>query len=237
MSFRSGLVRPDGGSALLDEVGLRDVSSGPLSSAQAELKKRLDDLALERGLVVKARFRLEVLLRGGPRRGVPVRGVVAVWTNGGYLHGGGDAAVYLCPQVVDGVDCMAPIDMQFVSSRPSAADPRRLEQAVVCTECRRVSCTEDLTGQIVYEVPVQRWAEILVHLYHRLGSSADLALTIERESLRKATEEETMRYRAGDAYARVERKRECVVYTLANIIADTASGAGLETRFRAFLEA
>lgn len=237
MSVRTGTVRPDGSSTLLPK-GVYDMAAASDQPLEAAVEERIAELV--KGLNQResaARFRIEVFFRGGPRKTVPVRGVVAVWTNGGYLHGGGDAAVYLCPQVVDTHPCMAPIDMQFVTSRPSAREPDKMEQVVVCTACRRLTVTTDLIGQLLYEVPTQRWAQILVQLFHLLDCSADLSISIERESLHKAAEQELASYRGGECYARVAQKRECVVYPLAHILADTASGAGLEERFRAFLEA
>ena len=236
MSVRTGTVRADGTSSATP-LGVTDMASLDLEvspEVEAKVASITESLGARRS---EARFRIEVFLQGGPRKGaVVVKGVVAFFTNGGFLHGGGDAAVYLCPQVVDGHDCMAPIDMQFVTSRPVLGAGARVEQVVVCTECRRVSRTEELTGQIVYSASTQRWADILAGLFRRLGHSADISVSIERESLRRATTEELARYRGGDAYARVVAKRECVVYPLANILKDTQSGAALTDRFRAFLE-
>lgn len=226
MSVRTGLVKPDGTSAL--PRGVHDTASGPDAPIAPELEAKLKELL--QGLdtrETKALFKLEVFFAGGPRKTRDVKGVIAVWTNGGFLNGGGDASVYLCPKEdVPGHPCMEPLDMQFVTAGK-----------VVCTKCRRISATDDLIGQIVTEVSTQRWAQILVKLFHTLGCNADLRICIERESLHAASEVELSKDAGGEAYARVAAQREWITYPLAHIIADTASGAGLEQRFRAFLEA
>jgi hypothetical protein len=238
VTLRTGTVRADGTSTLAEHAGIVDTASGPAHELSPELDKKLAELMsrVKDQKETKAQFRIEVFLMGGPRKTVAVRGVVAVWTNGGYLHGGGDAAVYLCPQPVGDHACMAPIDMQFVTSR-AASRAGEMEQVVVCTKCRRISRTDDLTGQMLYNATTQSWARILTQFFYLLSCSADISLSIERESLQSATQLERTGKPRGSAYARVTAKRECVTYPLANIIADTASGAGLEQRFRAFLEA
>lgn len=226
MSILRGTVRPDGTSTLVNR-GVYDMASVPQEDLTPELEQKLKKLMSTVDLrETTAQYKLEIFFRGGPRKTVPVRGVVACWTNGGYLNGGGDAAVYLCPQDVDGAPCMAPLDMQFATGKK-----------VVCTKCRRMSTTDALIGQIIVEVPIQRWAQILVRLFHVLDCNADVRICIERGNIRDASDKELERYRGGDCYAAVERKREWLTYPLANILTDTASGAGLETRFKAFLEA
>ncbi len=227
MSIQRGEVRGDGSSTLV-QGGIYDMASMPQEPIHPELEKQLTKaLAQFDGRETKAQFKLEVFFKGGPRKNQLVRGVVSCWTNGGFLNGGGDASVYFCPQATEGGGvCLEPIDLQFATGG-----------RVVCTRCRRVSKTDDLVGQILNEVSTQRWAEILVRLFHRLNCDADLRICIERGSLMKATALETSGNRGGDEYAKVEGKRQWITYPLANIIKDTSSGAGLETRFRAFLEA
>lgn len=226
MNVKSAAVRPDGTSALLpagvyDMAALQQELSPELEAKVNAAVAKLDPRE------TKAQFKLEVFFKGGPSRKGPVRGVVSFWTNGGYLHGGGDAAIYLCPQYGDnGEPCAGLIDAQFI-----------LPKQAVCPKCRRASKAIDLVGQLVIENTTQRWARLFVKFFHILECNADVSISIERESMQKAALEEREKPRGGEGYARVLAKRECITYSLANIIKDTASGAGLEERFRAFLEA
>jgi hypothetical protein len=229
-----GDVRADGSSAVAERAGVYDMAAladGTPLSPELEAKMQALYKTLD-GKETLARFKLELFLKGGPRRGIPVRGVLCFFTNGGYLHGGGDAAVYLCPQEIDDIagggshPCLNPLDMQF--SGP---------QGTVCTKCRRISDNKKLIGQVIAELPLERWAQSLTKFFHILECSADLRVCVERRSITQAANEETERYRGGERYAKVYAEREWITYPLASIVKDTASGATLERRIKAFLEA
>jgi len=226
VKIKKGHVKPDGTSTLVPQ-GVYDMTQLD-TEISPEVEKQVNELLKKfTPRETTAKFRLECFFKGGPRRTQDVRGVVAVWTNGGYLHGGGDAAVYLCPQVIEGRPCLHPIDVGVAVHNKRA----------VCIKCKRIAHEMDLIGQLVFQVPTQHWAQILVRLFHELGCDADISICIERESLRKATESELERDRGGAAYANVQSQRQWITYPLRNIIADTAAGATLEKRFKAFLEA
>jgi hypothetical protein len=226
MKVKKGYVKGDGTSTLMP-AGVYDMTQLD-TEISPEVEQQVSALLQKMDLrETKATFRLELFLRGGPRKTVDVRGVVAVWTNGGYLHGGGDAAVYLCPQIIEQRVCLAPIDVG------TAVHDKR----AICSRCRRLSKESELIGQMVFQVPTQRWSEILVRMFHELDCDADISVCVERESLRSASEQELARDRGGAVYASVAAKREWITYPLKNIIADTAHGASLQRRFQAFLEA
>lgn len=224
--MKVGTVRPDGTSTLLP-AGVHDTSSDRCEITP-EVEERVKALMADFDpRETKATFKLEVFFLGGPRKTVATKGIVTFFTNGGYLNGGGDAAVYLCPQPTEaGLTCMAPIDAQFV-----------LPKEAICTKCRRISQAKDLIGQMVYNATLERWGTILVGLFHTLNCGADLVIDIERESLHKAKDAEMDKDRGGEVYESVYRKRERITYPLRNILQDTSSGAGLEARFKAFLGA
>jgi hypothetical protein len=220
-----GTVRPDGTSTALprevyDMAAIESIVAPEVEAKISALLKQLDPRESA------AQFKLEVFFRAGARRNVPVRGILSIFTNGGYLGGGGDASLYICPQQLESGPCLSPIDVQLMSGKEA-----------VCVRCRRVSLRKDLAGQLIFDVPMQRWAGILVRMFHALDCNADLSICIERHSIRKAKELELTTQAGGQAYAKVVAAREWITYPLANIIKDTSSGQGLETAFRAFLEA
>ncbi len=225
MSVQRGLVRPDGSSSILP-AGVYDMT---------QLDNDLDEALNERvsKLMAKldpresfAQFKLEVFFRSGARRNVPVRGIASFFTNGGYLNGGGDASIYLCPQELEQGPCLAPLDAQFIT-----------HNGAVCPKCRRVSKTDDLVGQLIFDVPMQRWATLLVRFFHALECNADLVVYLERGSIQEAARIEREEHKHGEAYARVNAQRQMITYSLASIIQDTSGGKGLEATFRSFLEA
>lgn len=229
----AGHVRADGTSTAILPAGVHDmVELGNLVQLTPEVEARLKALNLEPPRETSAKFKLEVYFKGGPRKGVEVRGLINAWSNGGFLNGGGDAIVYFCPHVVDagsGVKytCLNPIDVRF-----SATD------AAVCTKCRTVTHPKDLVGQVINTLSTARWAQLLVRFFHVLECDTDLRMNVSTgESIIKAAALETERNRGGEVYAKHAEKREWIVYSLRSIIEDTSKGSSLETRIKAFLEA
>jgi len=219
-------VRADGTTSL--PGGIYDMTTAPQDDLDPELDAKIKKLAAAFDpRETKAQFKLELFFAGGPRRMEEVKGVAAFWTNGGHLNGQGDLSVYLCPQILSsGKPCLEPIDVGVSAGGK-----------VVCTRCRRLSTTKALVGQILLKATMQRWATVTTHLFHVLHCNADIRICVERESIQRAAEDEFARDRGGEEYEKVAQNREWITYPLANIIKDTASGAGLESRIRAFLEA
>ncbi len=244
MSVTTGVVRPDGTSAI-SIPGVYDMAAlGESAQVPEHVEKKLEELYQKAGIVphtTEAKFKLEVFFRGGPRRNVPVRGLLAAWVSGGFLNGGGDTNMYFCPVRQNGVLCLNPVDIQFAfpvqtpKERELGAPIRR--RAVVCTACRQITNTLDLGGQLIVETTTQHWASLIQKFFYLLQCDADLVVYVEKESIRTASEQETEKDRRGERYARVEAERLRIVYRLQDIIADTRSGATLETRIKAFLEA
>lgn len=232
MALHTGYVRPDGTSPVLDGLGIHDMASQASNyEIDPEVEKRLKALLIE-AKETTAKFKLEVFFRSGAKRNVDVRGCVAVWSNGGFMNGGGDAAVYLCsrelpaPSGGGNYTCLAPIDMRFTT--PSEA---------VCTRCRTVTHPKHLVGQIQGDVPLYKWARLLHRLFHVLDCDADLRMAINRGSVHAAVEQEMTQHKGGEVYGKLMGKRDWITYPLAGIVKDTASGATLENRIKAFLEA
>ena len=85
----------------------------------------------------------------------PYLGVVCIWTNGGFSHGGGDEVVYLCSgQTTNKQDeiitCGAPIDLKFVS-----------HDVAVCAKCKSALVPKEMTGQIIAKLSGQNWAKLM----------------------------------------------------------------------------
>lgn len=228
MSSRvAGYVKADGRSTALPD-GVYDMAELGLGKVDPELEEKIAALVNPQMMKeTEAQFRLEVFFRTGPRRNIPVRGILCAWTNGGFLAGGGDQTVYFCPTKLSSErTCLEPIDVQYQAGG-----------RVVCTKCKKVSTTKQLVGQIIADVEMYKWAATITRFFHILKGSADLCVNVERGSMLKAAELETERNRGGEVYEKVHAAREWITYPLANLIKDTFSGATLENRIRAFLEA
>lgn len=223
----TGHVKADGTSTLALAAGVYDMAALADSARITPEVEAALAAACKQELPSRAKFKLEVFFRYGPRHNVPVRGALFAWTNGGFFNGGGDQSVYFCPRPKeDGTSCLNPIDVQF-----------RAKDYVVCPACRRITHTKELLGQLIADVPIEKWAPLLVRFFYKLECGADIRICVSRESLITAAGAELERSRGGERYAAVQRKMEWVAYPLQSIIKDTASGSSLETRFLAFLKA
>lgn len=231
MSRAHGQIGADGRSVL--PHGIEDLAAlGELATLDADTLAKLNQIteSLE-GDDLQAKFKLEVAFSESRSRDKPFAGVVCAWTNGGFLHGGGDQVVYLCPQRVElpgGGDrsCGAPLSLVHVGKR-----------VAVCSACRRPSDPKNLVGQIVAKNTLQNWVTLIERVFHHLECNADLRMGHFDGDLRIATEEEKTHELHGEALNKVRNNRLWIAYPLRNIIKDTSSGATLSSRIRAFLYA
>jgi hypothetical protein len=92
---------------------------------------------------------------------------------------------------------------------------------------------------MVYKLPIQKWAEVLLNWYSRLEMNADIYMKYARDDIRAASDKEQEKQLMGEVLgkARSFERRTRYSYPLKNIIKDTAAGADLLGRIRAFLEA
>jgi hypothetical protein len=208
----------------------------------AELGNKLEDSELDDRIAallkaenppeeVKAKFKLEVIFTESRTIHAPLTGVVMAWTNGGFMHGGGDEVVYFCPKMVDAPNggttmCREPLSILFVSKR-----------IAVCPKCKATSDPKELVGQFFAKLPMEKWATLVTKMFGVLGCNADIRIGTMRGDLRRANEREDEKYMRGEHLDRVRNSREWVIYPLRNIIKDTAAGADLYNRMRAFLSA
>lgn len=233
MGTLKGYTQLDGSPAkgILPE-GVHDMAAiGDETVLDKAIQEQLEGLYVSELSKTKARFKLEVSFMEGRSRMNPFLGVVCVWTNGGFSHGGGDEVVYLCPAKIEGSDghpktCGAPIDLKFVS-----------KSVAVCAECGNPIKPKELTGQIVAKLTSQDWAKLMTQLFVRLQGDADIRMGFMSDGLRKAAVTEQGAQLHGDKLHAVRDRRHWVNYPLSSIIKDTSSGSSLYKRIRAFLEA
>jgi len=226
-----GQVTADGKSAipggLYDMAELGNALHDPeLEAKVAETLKAVDGDFES----LKAKYKLEIAF--GERRSMlhPFAGLVSAWSNGGFLHGGGDEAIYFCPAKTEvrGMTqtCGAPITLQFVSGR-----------VAVCEHCKQATDPKKLVGQFFARLPMQTWAVLITKMFRAMECSADIRIGVMHGDLRQATDKESLKELRGDVLTGVRDRREWGVYALNRIIKDTSTGADLQGRIRAFLSA
>lgn len=225
-----GLIDSKGRSAVPE--GIIDTSEGADKvQLSPEVQARLDKLFAESDLdKVKAKYKLELSCN---QRSLwkPYSGIITAWTNGGFAHGGGDEAVYFCPNPVerDGSTktCSRPLELRWINKK-----------AAVCPHCKSFIKPSDLCGQIGFKLTNQNWAIVLTKIWNILGADADIRLGELHGTLRKNTEAVLNKssLSAGDKLDDTRNRREWAVYPLRNLIQDISTGASPEARIRAFLD-
>lgn len=224
----SGYVDGEGRSAVPE--GIVDMAAlGDTVQLSAEVEERVKK-ALE-GLddpnEVRARYKLEVVFTDERSMHRPFGGFVTAWTNGGFAHGGGDEAVYFCTGARGDRRCDSPLELKWLG-----------RDHAVCPVCRSVIDVQDLTGQVWAKLPVQGWTTLVTHMFQKLECDADLRIGMLRGDLIRTTLKEQDRTRASaEAVDRIRHDRRWLRYPLRNVLKDTAAGADLTARIRAFLTA
>jgi hypothetical protein len=200
-----------------------------ISPAEADsIKKRqeaIDKLLSEKGL---AKYKLELLFTGARSVHKPFPGIVTWWESGSKFHGGGDSKLYQCPGKHLGGDCES-----FI---PDSANGLNY---IVCPACGRMWKNEQVIGEVYYNMPMQKWADVVTTWFQKLQMNADIRIKYARDDIREAARLEQDRQLHGDILEQVrsEDRRSVSVYPLANIIKDTSNGADLRERILAYLRA
>jgi hypothetical protein len=225
--YNLGMVSADGKSALPE--GIFDMSDPALiAELGEEAEKKIREIVSEFEGGIVARYKLEVFFNTR-YRDKPYHGLVMAFTNGGFDHGGGDAAIYFCakPDPNDPTKyCHGIVPLEFINKKMA-----------LCPKCQRPSRPTELAGQVGYYQTTQFWAATLLRAYRAVECNADIMLHHYEGDLRGVTELEQKKQMHGEKLNALRAQRRAVVYTQARIVEDVTAGASLEARFRAFLMA
>jgi len=178
---------------------------------------------------VKAKFKIEILFGKQRSTSNPTPGVMSFWGSGAKLHGGGDDKLYLCPGSRLGKNqCQALLLDQYNNS-----------QGIVCPACGTMWRHEDVIGELFFNLPMRKWAEVIYRYYRLCDYNADIYLKHAKEDIRSISlaQVDKATWKGSQALERTRARRARHIYPLRNIIKDTSAGADLLSRFYAFLVA
>lgn len=202
--------------------------------AQAAKKKDKEDFDKLLASEDLAKYKIEIYFSHRHSLQNPSPGIVTWWESAAKLHGGGDSKLYLCERNnVQSTGSGPPGCSRFI---PDSANGLSY---IVCPYCQQRWQPHELVGEVFYNLPVYKWAEVVMDWFMRLESRADIRIKYGRMSIMDAQRKEEEKKLQGDILnkARSIDQRYCVTYPLANIIKDTSAGADLSRRFLAFLKA
>lgn len=170
---------------------------------------------------IRAKWKIEITY--GPKRTVqgPNAVGIQVWESGKHFNGGGDALAFFCKDNREGHDegCWGVIPQENVNKMGVA----------FCPHCMRTIAADLLTNMKKGYVTSQNLAAEVADLFRKLDSNADIYIKYHKADPRYVAME---RAKGPDVARRLKGMH---MYRLAAILRDTAAGADLVARFKAFL--
>jgi hypothetical protein len=178
---------------------------------------------------VKAKFKIEIMFGKQRSMSNPTPGVMSFWGSGTKLHGGGDEKLYLCPGA----------RLKKNTCEALLLDRYNSGQGIVCPTCGTVWKHEDVIGELFFNMPMRKWADVIYKYYRLCEYNADIYLKHHTSDIRSVSLNQAAKatWQGTKALERVREKRARHIYPLRNIIKDTSAGADLLSRFYAFLVA
>ena len=188
--------------------------------ALAKKKEALDKFFADK---IVAKYKIEVQLGKGRSINNHFAGSVHVYRSGSALAGGGDEVLYPCPDD----KCTGYIEPEHVT--PAHA---------ICPVCmRKWDRIEDMNEGRLYRLTHQKWAEVILRTFGKLGHNADIYLKSHPEDIRAKSLLEQMKQRMGEEYLKNYRSRVYVMYPLERIVKDAHAGKDLYKLFLSFVTA
>jgi hypothetical protein len=104
-----------------------------------------------------------------------------------------------------------------------------------CHSCRQLWAAEQVVGEIAYNLPMRKWAEVIYKHFRALEMNADIVVKFTYDDIRAATLMEQAKEMRGDKLTPLRQNRPTGIYRLSSILKDVNAGADLLKRFYAFI--
>jgi hypothetical protein len=191
----------------------------------SELWKQLNDTK------IVAKYKLELIFgKMRSNRGHNITpGILSFWHSGSKFHGGGDEKLYLCPGAhLKKSECNALLQESY-----------NVTEGIVCPACGTIWKHEQTIGELMFNLPMRKWAEVLYRYYRLCDYNCDIYLKHAPSDIRSVSlaQVERATWKGSQQLENARVKRGRMIYPLRNIISDANAGADLLGRFYAFLTA
>lgn len=170
---------------------------------------------------VRAKWKIEVtFVKNRTTTGLNAVGI-QVWESGRHMHGGGDALAFFCRDSREGESggCGGVIPQDNIGR----------DGIAYCPHCKMTVNAAHLSNMWVANAYMDRIAHQLAKMFRELGSNADIYIKFHKTDVRYMA----MYREKGPDTAR--RMKGMHIYPLKNILRDTAAGADLVKRMKAFI--
>ena len=210
-----------------------DIQAQLMKKIREEQVKNLNDKK------VKGKYKIQIWFRSDRSLTKPIAFSLSAWQSGMRLHGGGDEMMFLCRKHKNAKDAM-PAEVKFMASASNANLTKRgcglfipgennINGTVVCPHCGIQHHEESIGDSVFYRLSADKAAAVLVDWYRKLDSCADIYAKyspVDPRTVNMAKEQDIKTAR---------EKKGLTIYPWTNILQDTANGATLESRFKAFI--
>ena len=214
----------------------------PSQDTLSELAEKDKDIGkIVSGDGIRAGYKIEVLF--GPDRSVlkEYYAFISLMESGKFLHGGGDSCVYFCLDRRVLGPASAALLLTSILDGKESRDKYGCGYPIIdasmgggiahCPNCERMMQTDYLTGQLPFYGTTQRLAKFVARYFDVLKHNADIYCKYHWTDIRYKSMEQ------GKGLDTARRLRGMFIYPLSRLLADTAGGASVESRLRAFFDA
>lgn len=223
---------------------LPDHQDGQEEMSDAAVKEILASESVEQleraGKHSRAKWKIAVWIKSERSIKKPLAFTLSVWESGKRLHGGGDESTYFCHRNPNAPKPVLPSFMAMGKKSfrlPMSVDgcnsviPGELsaQGRVMCPSCGITWDTEHIGDSIFYRVPVEVAATLITDWFRKLDGDCDIYLKYRDEDVR------VKMMAAAYGLHEARRLKGLCIYPLFKIVADTAGGATLESRFKTLL--
>lgn len=229
----------------IEEESLTPEEREQLGHIQAKIKEAGSDAARAKleaeGKISRARWKMQIWIKSERSIRKPLSFTLSVWESGKRLHGGGDESAFFCKRKPGAARPKAPFAASSIHQKHFKREPQasgcggvipgeaiRVSQAL-CPHCGLQWDTEQIADAIFYQVPVEKAAEILANWFRELNSDADIYAKYRDDDIR------TKMMAQSYGIKKARELKGLTIYPLHRIIKDTAAGATVESRIKAFL--
>jgi len=192
-----------------------------VANKMAALSKIFDDK------VIKAKYKLELTFGKSRSMQRPTPGILTFWANGSKFHGGGDEKIYLCPgKHLHVNECEKPI--------PELANSMG---TLVCPSCGTLWKGEQVIGELMANLPLRKWSEVLYAHYRKFEYSCDIYLKYSSDDIRSVAlaQKEKATFKGSILLEKTRARRAKSIYPLKNLIKDANNGSDLLGRMYSFI--
>lgn len=212
---------------------MKDLASTFMQKLLAEQAKALNEQQM------KGKYKIQIWFKSDRSLNKPITFSLSAWQSGMRLHGGGDEMMFICKRHADARN-LVPAELKFRDPDSKVLPTLRgcglfipgensANGRVICPHCGANHDAEHVGDSVLYKLPADKAAAILVEWFHKLEDSADLYAKFS------PTDPRTIMMAKNFDLKTAREKKGLTIYPYKNIMQDISNGSTLENRFKAFI--